>query len=120
MQSRTKVSLSTDQIQELVTKDISHTAKVISIKELTEGWFNVAYSVIISNPDQKLVLKAAPPPEIPVLTYERHAMEIEVKLLTYLNSENIIPVPKILAAELDVNKSSINRKYFWMECFEGI
>jgi aminoglycoside phosphotransferase (APT) family kinase protein len=120
MQSRTKVPISLEQIQNLVKKDISSTCQVKLFKELTDGWFNVAYLVETTNPDQKLVLKAAPPPDVSVLRYEKYGLEIEVKLLIRLNYERIIPVPKLIASELDVEKSPIGRKYFWMEFFDGI
>jgi hypothetical protein len=51
----------------------------ISIKELTEGLFNVAYEVLL--PEKAVILKIAPPQDVKVMSYEHNIMKAEVEAL---------------------------------------
>jgi aminoglycoside phosphotransferase (APT) family kinase protein len=119
MQSRTKVPIARAEIEWIARKDFGSAVEVTEITELSEGWFNAAYAITLRNPDLALVLKVAPPADLPVLTYERHCMEIELAAIAYLQEHTDIPVPKVYASELDLTRSPIHRKYFWMQKFGG-
>jgi aminoglycoside phosphotransferase (APT) family kinase protein len=65
------------------------------LTELTEGWFNAAYVMELSD-GRRCVLKVAPPPDVAVLTYERDIMATEVAALRLVREHTSVPVPRVL------------------------
>ncbi|WP_141978023.1 phosphotransferase family protein [Saccharothrix saharensis] len=65
--------------------------------ELTEGMFNTAYRLTAAD-GRETVLKVAPPPDVPLLTYERDLMRTEA-LAFELMAAHGLPVPQVLLHE---------------------
>ncbi|WP_367130716.1 phosphotransferase family protein [Saccharothrix sp. HUAS TT1] len=65
--------------------------------ELTEGMFNTAYRLTAAD-GRESVLKVAPPPDVPLLTYERDLMSTEA-LAFGLMGRHGLPVPELLHHE---------------------
>lgn len=69
MESLTKNRQSADTIRKMVDKFFSP-LELKNYNELTEGYFNIAYEVELSN-GKKTILKIAPAKEVRVMTYEK-------------------------------------------------
>jgi len=93
------------------------TTKLGRIEELTDGWFNAAYSVELPDLGKEVVMKVAPPPEIKLLTYEEKIMQTEVQVYQIL-AKTDVPVPEILYYNFD--HDILNRDYLIMEKLKGI
>ena len=62
------------------------------ITELTEGTFNTAYRIVAAD-GTRWVLKIAPRPDAPAMTYERTLMRTEA--MFYRTAAGRLPVPRI-------------------------
>jgi len=116
MHSRTKKQLKKDELDHLVRYAFSDRVVIKRYMELTEGWYNVAYSLELNN-GQEMILKVAPPPDVPILTYESDLMRTEVAVFNLLKKHTKVPVPDILFS--DFNQELINRDYYFMEKLQG-
>ncbi|WP_106196744.1 phosphotransferase family protein [Umezawaea tangerina] len=65
--------------------------------ELTDGMFNAAYR-LTTDDGRVVVLKVAPPPGTPLMTYERDIMRTEVMAFRLMAAHGV-PVPEVLHAE---------------------
>ncbi|MFX0124236.1 MAG: aminoglycoside phosphotransferase family protein [Candidatus Hodarchaeota archaeon] len=116
MKSNSKKPLTITEIQQIIDASFG-TTKLGSIIELTDGWFNTAYSIEIPDLGQEVVMKVAPPSEVKILTYEKNIMKTEVQVYKILKEKTDVPVPKILS--INFNQDIINRDYFIMEKLKG-
>jgi aminoglycoside phosphotransferase (APT) family kinase protein len=66
-------------------------------RELTEGTFNAAYALTLVD-GRELVIKVAPPPGTPLLTYERDLLATEAMCLQRFAGR--LPVPELVAVGL--------------------
>lgn len=87
----------------------------VGIKELKEGYFNVAYEITL--PHKAVILKIAPQNNIPVLSYEKNIMEAEVSALRLMEGRGV-PVPKVYY--YDNSRQLCDADYFFMEKVEGV
>ncbi|MFX1534406.1 MAG: phosphotransferase family protein [Promethearchaeota archaeon] len=117
MKSKSKKKLTFSEIEQII-EDSFGDAKIGKIEELTDGWFNTAYSIELVDRGQEVVLKVSPPPEIRILTYEKEIMQTEVQVCKLLRNRTKIPVPKILG--YNFNQDIINRDYMIMNKFNGV
>lgn len=85
-------------------------------RELTEGYFNVAYEVTLSD-GRSVILKVAPALGTRVMTYERNIMRAEVEAMRMAKNAGNIPVPEVL--EFDASGTICPSPYFFMEKLEG-
>lgn len=117
MESLTKNRQSVETIQKMVQYTLNR--KIAStddaIIELEDGWFNVAYSIKLSD-GIEVILKISPSPNIPVMTYEKDMMKNEVHFLKMAQSLGI-PCPSIYG--YDTSKKVCSSDYFFMEKLEG-
>lgn len=81
-------------------------------EELTEGWFNVAYRIRLRD-GQQVVLKIAPPADVPVLTREQGMMRSELEAMRLISERTTVPIPKVLHA--DLNHQIVDADLFFME-----
>jgi fructosamine-3-kinase len=116
MDSRTKFRLERAQIEALVRQSLGTGMKVESVRELTEGMFNASYALELEG-HPPAVLKVAPPPSVPLLTYEQAIMRTEVELYDRVRRETSCPVPRVLAR--DFSRSIIPSDCFFMEMLQG-
>lgn len=117
MESITKNKQTEDVILKMVQaafgRDIHKDS--IQIRELTEGFFNVAYEILL--PEKPVILKIAPPKEAKVMSYEHNIMKAEVEALRLVKQRTKVPVPQVLY--YDESHFICNGDYFFMEKIEG-
>lgn len=111
MNSLTKNRQSKDTIAKMVEKYFTP-LKMESYHELTEGCFNMAYEIRLSNGKQ-VILKIAPLTKIHVMTYEKNIMSAEVETMRLTMRNGQIPVPKVIG--YDNSCTVCNSPYFFME-----
>lgn len=115
MESLTKNKQSEDIIRKMVKKFFA-LDEMKTYRELTEGYFNVAYEVTLKS-GNVVILKVAPPKEVSVMTYEKNIMFSEVEAMKMV-AENIdIPAPKVLG--YDDSCTICSSPYFFMERLDG-
>lgn len=81
------------------------------VEELGHGWFNVAYRIRLRS-GRDVVLKIAPPADVPVMTYERGAMGIELASLALIAERTTVPVPHVDHA--DTGHGLVDADWFFM------
>ena len=79
--------------------------------ELGHGWFNVAYRIRLRD-GSDVVLKIAPPPHVPVMSYEEGAMATELAALALIRERTAVPVPAVDFA--DRSRELCDADYFFM------
>lgn len=85
-------------------------------QEITEGWFNVAYRIRLRD-GQQVVLKIAPPADVPVLSREVGMMRSELEAMRLVSERTAAPVPKILHA--DLTHEVVDADLFFMEFIDA-
>jgi len=117
MESGTKNKQTIEDIIVMVQKAFGSNlnSEDITVKELTEGFFNVAYEVVL--PGKAVILKIAPPIASGIMTYEYNMMQAEVAALRLVREKTTVPVPEILY--YDASHSICNADYFFMDKLEG-
>lgn len=120
MKSNTKTVLSPEMIARIMKTHFGTELQVLTVTELTEGWFNAVYIVSFSKPVagnfQEVVLKTGVESGKYVLTYEKDLMRAELKVYELL-SPTKVPVPRILVK--DLSRSLLDCDYFIMEKLQG-
>lgn len=115
MESLTKNKQPKETIAKMVQKYFSPLA-MTDYTELTEGFFNMAYEIRLSN-GEKVILKIAPSKEMRIMTYEKNIMFSEVKAMKLAASLDGIPVPKVIG--FDDSCTICSSPYFFMEKLSG-
>jgi aminoglycoside phosphotransferase (APT) family kinase protein len=119
MESKTKNRQTREQIARMVARAFGGTplaAGDAAVRELTEGWFNAAYTVELAD-GRAVILKIAPLPEADVLAYEHHIMATEVAAMRLVRANPAIPVPEIYY--FDPTREVCDSDYFFMEKLTG-
>lgn len=116
MDSRTKHRLDRGQLEAVVRSAFGAAARVLSATELTAGMFNASYALKLDR-HPPVVLKVAPPPGVPLMTYEANLMRTEVDFYARVSRETTCPVPRVLAQ--DFTRSVIPSDFFFMEKLQG-
>jgi aminoglycoside phosphotransferase (APT) family kinase protein len=117
MESLTKSKLTYQQITAMTKQAFGNDAKPEIITELTDGCFNTAYMLTLTN-GLKTVLKVSPPKDVVVMRYEKSIMETEVNVLNKVKSLGDIPIPKVFY--YDQSKEIIKNNFFFMEFIDGV
>ncbi len=115
MESQTKTKQSKETIEKMVKK-IFPSSAMTDYKELTEGYFNVAYEVQL-NGDTDVILKIAPDNNMRVMTNEKNIMLNEVTTMQTVSKYDGIKAPKVLGS--DFSCTICNAPYFFMEKLTG-
>ncbi len=117
MKSITKTKLSKNEIQDLVKHSLGCHLTIGEIVELKEGLFNAAYSVEIVEENKEVILKVSPSSSVDLLTYEQDSMGTEIEVYKLLAAHTDIPMPELLAYNLD--KDVIDCNYMFISKLEG-
>jgi aminoglycoside phosphotransferase (APT) family kinase protein len=91
--------------------------KPVEWMELTEGFFNVAYSVRFED-GEEMIIKIAPDEKMDVMTHEINIMFSEVDCLRLVKQQGGIPVPEVVMA--DFGRTIIPSDYFIMRKLPGV
>jgi aminoglycoside phosphotransferase (APT) family kinase protein len=116
MQSLSKTPVTQDLARRILTKHFGSSAKLANFQELTEGFYNAAYLIELTD-GTKSVLKVAPPPALRVLRYEKDIMRVEVEVMRLVKTKTEIPVPLVLC--YDSSHRLLESDFFIMEFVEG-
>ena len=118
MESRTKNRRTRDQIDRMALRafGIGTASRDEAVVEMTDGWFNAAYGVRLSD-GREVVLKIAPPAAAEVMDYERNLIATEVSAMRLVRSNPSIPVPDIHV--FDDTRDLCDAAYFFMEKLKG-
>jgi aminoglycoside phosphotransferase (APT) family kinase protein len=114
--SATKAPVSREAIESIVDDAFGQGSVIADIVELAEGYFNIIYAITLDD-GRSVVLKVAPPPEIPVMTYERNIMAAEVAALDTVATHTSVPTPQVLWS--DRSHKHLPRDLFVMERCDG-
>lgn len=115
MESVTKNRQDVDTIRQMVNKFFAP-LMLKDYKELTEGYFNIAYEVELNN-GKKTILKIAPSKEVKVMTYEKNIMYSEVQAMKIVKEKSNVPVAEVYG--YDDSRSICDSPYFFMEKING-
>jgi aminoglycoside phosphotransferase (APT) family kinase protein len=116
MESFTKVKLDDRQLGMLVLSAFAADLTIVSSTELTGGFFNTAYDLLLSD-GRSVILKVAPSEETQTLSYEKDIMRAEVEAMRLVAAGGKVPVPAVYS--FDESRSLIPCPYFFMEKVEG-
>ncbi len=116
MQSISKTPLSQDALRAIVAHHFGSATRLLSAEELTDGFFNAAYRLDLTN-GFRYVLKAAPPASIRVLRYEQDIMAAEVEAIRLVRANTSMPAPKIYC--YDRSRALIENEFFIMAFIPG-
>lgn len=112
--SITKNNIDKSIILQMVNK-VFLTEIVKEIVELTEGFFNIAFKIVLE--DKNVILKIAPPVDTEVMTYEKNIMYSEVNAMKMIAEKTSVPTPKILY--YDNSHTICKSDYFFMDMLQG-
>ncbi|PBC70352.1 phosphotransferase family enzyme [Streptomyces sp. TLI_235] len=95
MESLTKRRLTADELDTLLRTSTGLGCRVEG--ELTDGWFNSVHRVRLDD-GRPAVVKLAPPPDVPVLRYERGILATEAMVYRLLATlpAGAVPAPRLL------------------------
>ncbi|MFC5666331.1 phosphotransferase family protein [Kitasatospora misakiensis] len=112
MQSRTKRRLSPSELDALLRASTGIGCRLES--ELTDGWFNTAYRVVLDD-GRPAVVKLAPPVDVAVLRYERGIMATEAMVYRRIQAPpgGGVPTPALLYAGEDFLAVSVLEGASW-------
>ncbi|QSF47149.1 phosphotransferase family protein [Paenibacillus tianjinensis] len=116
MESFTKVKLDERQLEMLVHTAFAADLTIVSCTELTGGFYNTAYDLLLSD-GRSVILKVAPSEETQTLSYEKDIMRAEVEALRLVAAGGNVPVPAVYS--FDESRSLIPCPYFFMEKVGG-
>lgn len=116
MQSVSKITLSHDLIQSLISHHFGSETRVHSTEELTEGYFATAYRLDLAD-GRTWVLKVSPPSHVRVLRYERDIMSAEVATMRLLRERTSLPIAEIHC--YDASRTLLDNEFFLMEYLPG-
>ena len=95
MESISKTKIGTAEASRIVDDAFGGGVRLAGMVEMTDGWFNAAYRLALSD-GRSVVLKIAPPPHVEVLTYETDILRAEVAALRVVRERTTAPVPEVL------------------------
>lgn len=90
--------------------------KMENLQELTEGFFNIAYRVSFEDGTNS-ILKIAPDPKVPIMTYEKNIMDTEVNSMQLVGQKTKVLLPEV--EYYDPSCSLCNSPYFFMKEISG-
>lgn len=115
MNSITKSSIPAETIEKMAVKAFPQT-KVKKVTELTEGFFNAAFLIVMEN-EEEMILKIAPPADVEIMAYEKDIMQAEADAMKLVADKTAVPIPKVLS--YDNSHSIIDSDYFFMNKLAG-
>ena len=113
MRSKTKYDVSAEQVRAIF--EAAGLGGVAQFESLSDGWYNNVLRVTAGG--GQYVLKIAPLPEVPVLTYERDLMRQELRFYALLRERTTVKTPRVIYE--DLTKTLIPCDYFIMEFLPG-
>lgn len=114
------VSITKNNIDEQTILSLFHQAfpnqEIEKTEELTEGFFNVAYNITLTD-GSEVILKIAPRGDMVIMTHEINIMFSEVDSMKMVTRETTVPVAEILY--YDNSHTVCDSDYFFMKKLGG-
>ncbi len=107
--SKSKTKITGQEAAALVREAFGSGARLAGCEELTDGYYNAAYALRLSD-DSRYVVKIAPPAAVRVLRYERDIMAAEVEALRLVRRDTGMPVPEVIC--YDRSRRVIPQEWF--------
>jgi aminoglycoside phosphotransferase (APT) family kinase protein len=117
MQGLTKTPLSQQQAQDMVSGHFGTSVSIAEFHELTDGFFNSAYFMELSD-GGRWVIKIAPHPSVKVMRYEKGILRTEADVLRLVKDNTDLPVPSV--EFIDYTHDRIENDYFIMDYVDGV
>lgn len=115
-ESLTKRRLDGATLRALVHDAFGPGAAIARAAELTDGFFNTAFRLLLTD-GRDVVLKASPPRDAPVLTYERDLMRAEAEFFRAARAATV-PLPELLYAGF--GRTLIDGDFIVLSALEGV
>lgn len=115
MESKTKYKQAEHIIRDMASRAFG-SLEVVEITELSEGFFNVAYALTLSD-GNTVILKIAPHPNSLIMTNEKNIMFSEVDSMRMVSKSVDVPVAEILY--YDNSHELCDADYFFMNKLPG-
>jgi aminoglycoside phosphotransferase (APT) family kinase protein len=115
--SLSKTPVSPETAAQIVARHLGASLRITAFRELTEGFFNTACELVLSD-GMHCVLKVAPPADVTVLRYEKDVLSTEVDVMRLVRERTEVPVPVILVA--DDSREILPAPFFLMEYLDGM
>lgn len=116
MQSISKTMVTRATAQQIIAELFGDHIQLLHFNELTDGWFNAAYTLEL-NDGRRFVLKVAPPAEVEVLRYERDMMDAEVAVMRLVHQQTSVPLPELI--HYDTSRRLLPSPFFLMTWVPG-
>lgn len=116
MYSLSKIALSEEIAQVIVSHYFGSRRKINAFEELKEGLFNAAAMLELDD-GLKCVIKVAPPDSVRVLRYEKNIMKAEVESMQTVRQKTSVPVPEIYC--YDISRKLLPSDFFIMQFLPG-
>lgn len=114
MESRTKRRLSPAALDEIARTALG--CGLTSSEELTDGFANAVWRLGLDD-GRQVVLKLGPPPDLRMLTYERHLLRTEA-MVYHLAQPAGLPMPTLMRAAFD--DPEIGGDYLILSALDGV
>jgi aminoglycoside phosphotransferase (APT) family kinase protein len=93
--SISKTHVTREQATSIVRDAFGDGVTLVEYTELTEGWFNAAYTLGLDD-GRRFVLKVSPPPDVAVLGYEHDILHAELGAFDLTRAHTSLPVPEVV------------------------
>ena len=117
MKSFTKTEFNAATIHDLVRAQFGTAVTPQAIIPLKDGWFNTAYAIELGSALPDVVLRIAPHPQQPVLTYECDLMRREIAVMQLVQAQADVPIAPLLA--YDFSRQLIDQDYMFVARLAG-
>jgi aminoglycoside phosphotransferase (APT) family kinase protein len=119
MQSKTKRRLAPEEVDGLLRGSFGIGCRVET--ELTDGWFNTAYRVVLDD-GRLAIVKLAPPADAEVLRYERGILATEAMVYRRIAAlpDDAVPAPALLHGGEDFLVLSLLEGTPWDKAADGL
>ncbi len=118
MRSRTKRDLTDEELDQLIAEAFGGERRIVARAELSDGMFNAAWRLTLDGAGgaTEVVLKVSPPPEVPLLTYERDIMRTEA--MFFRQADGRAPMPTLHHAGL--RRSIVDSDFLVLSALDGV
>lgn len=116
MESLTKLRVGKTELDALVRRGFGDQARIAYWRELTDGHYNVAYAIRLTD-GADLVLKIAPPPGLKLLSHEVDLMRTEVDFFRRAGAAGVA-VPEVVFA--DTARDLVGSDFVFLSRIDGV
>ncbi|MDX1518901.1 MAG: aminoglycoside phosphotransferase family protein [Gammaproteobacteria bacterium] len=117
MKSQLRKPLPCETLQRIVNDSFDNHTKVISTKQLYDGYFSLVYDLTLEDPALQTILKISPPPDAKLLHCEKDLLRKELKINSFIRENTSVPVPEVISYRFD--RKILDRDYIFFQKLHG-